>query len=164
MAAFIVLWPYLLTTKHRCLQKNNIGHTNLPPFASTSFKSSQNKFLMFAFSASVNVIGTLDTSLIAETFFSVTYLTNTLYGCETNIVFTVKMESVPKYIIFDLQTMVKSGLEKNILKVLHAGTYFPLLHKIPKITFSVTKTSSKRILTTKCNICIFKLIISRSLD
>ena len=27
MAVFIVLWPYLLTTKLRCLQKNNIGHT-----------------------------------------------------------------------------------------------------------------------------------------
>ena len=28
MAIFIVLWPYLLTTKLRCLQKNNIGHTS----------------------------------------------------------------------------------------------------------------------------------------
>ena len=27
MAIFIVLWPYLSTTKLRCLQKNNIGHT-----------------------------------------------------------------------------------------------------------------------------------------
>ena len=27
MAIFIVLWPYLLTAKLRCLQKNNIGHT-----------------------------------------------------------------------------------------------------------------------------------------
>ena len=27
MAIFIVLWPYLLTTKRRCLQKNIIGHT-----------------------------------------------------------------------------------------------------------------------------------------
>ena len=27
MAVFIVLWPYLLTTKLMCLQKNNIGHT-----------------------------------------------------------------------------------------------------------------------------------------
>ena len=29
MAIFIVLWPYLLTTKLRCLQKSNIGHTNM---------------------------------------------------------------------------------------------------------------------------------------
>ena len=29
MAVFIVLWPYLLTTKLRCLQKNNIRH-NIP--------------------------------------------------------------------------------------------------------------------------------------
>ena len=28
MAVFIVLWPYLSTTKLRCLKKNNIGHTN----------------------------------------------------------------------------------------------------------------------------------------
>ena len=28
MDIFIVLWPYLLTTKLRCLQKNDIGHTN----------------------------------------------------------------------------------------------------------------------------------------
>ena len=27
MTFFLVLWPYLLTTKLRCLQKNNIGHT-----------------------------------------------------------------------------------------------------------------------------------------
>ena len=27
MVIFIVLWPYLLTTLLRCLQKNNIGHT-----------------------------------------------------------------------------------------------------------------------------------------
>ena len=27
MVIFIVLWPYLLTAKLRCLQKNNIGHT-----------------------------------------------------------------------------------------------------------------------------------------
>ena len=27
MVVFIVLWPYLITTKLRCWQKNNIGHT-----------------------------------------------------------------------------------------------------------------------------------------
>ena len=29
MAVLIVLWPYLLTSKLRCLQKNNTGHTKL---------------------------------------------------------------------------------------------------------------------------------------
>merc|ERR1712051_673040 len=29
MVIFIVLWPYLLATNLRCLQKNTIGHTNL---------------------------------------------------------------------------------------------------------------------------------------
>ena len=33
MAVFIVLWPYLLTTKLRCLQKNNIEHTKQPAVA-----------------------------------------------------------------------------------------------------------------------------------
>jgi len=28
MTVFIVLWPYPSTTKPRCFQKNNIGHTN----------------------------------------------------------------------------------------------------------------------------------------
>ena len=27
MDSFIILWPYLLTNKLKCLQKNNIGHT-----------------------------------------------------------------------------------------------------------------------------------------
>ena len=44
MAVFIVLWPYLLTTKLRCLQRNNSGHskmhvryphTSMHPFLST---------------------------------------------------------------------------------------------------------------------------------
>ena len=39
------------------------------------------------------------------------------------------MESVTKNTIFGLKMMVKSGLEKFILKSLHAGDYFPLLHK-----------------------------------
>ena len=28
MAVFVVFWPYLLTTKLSCLQKNNFEHTN----------------------------------------------------------------------------------------------------------------------------------------
>ena len=28
MAIFVVIWPYLLTTKIICLQKKNFGHTN----------------------------------------------------------------------------------------------------------------------------------------
>ena len=29
MAVFILLWPYLLTTKLRCFQKNNIGYIKM---------------------------------------------------------------------------------------------------------------------------------------
>ena len=59
---------------------------------------------------------------------------NTSYLTGSYIVFTLKMESQPKNIIFSLEMMMKSGLEKIILKFLHAGNYFSLLHKIPKIT------------------------------
>ena len=48
-------------------------------------------------------------------------LINTSYLTESYIVFTLKMESVSKNTIFGLKMMVKSGLEKIILKSLHAG-------------------------------------------
>ena len=54
---------------------------------------------------------------------------NTPYLNDAYIVFTLKMESVSKNTIFGLKLMVKSGLEKIFLKFLHAGDYFPLLHK-----------------------------------
>ena len=57
------------------------------------------------------------------------FLFNMSYLTESCIVFTLKMESVPKNSIFGLKMMVKSGLEKIFLKYLHAGDYFPLLHK-----------------------------------
>ena len=40
------------------------------------------------------------------------------------IVFTLKMESQPKYTILSLKMMMKSGLEKNVLKFLHAQAIF----------------------------------------
>ena len=45
---------------------------------------------------------------------------NTSYLTDSYIVFTLKMESISKNTIFGLKMMVKSGLEKNILKSLHA--------------------------------------------
>ena len=51
------------------------------------------------------------------------YLTN------SNIFFTLKIESVSIITMFGLKMMVKSGLVKTFLKFLHAGDYFPLLHK-----------------------------------
>ena len=50
------------------------------------------------------------------------------YLTDSYIVFTLKIESVSKNTIFGLKMMVKSGLE-FFLKFLHAGDYFPLLHK-----------------------------------
>ena len=49
---------------------------------------------------------------------------NTSYLTDTYIFFTLEMESVSKNTIFDLKTMVKSGLEKIFLKSLHVGDYF----------------------------------------
>ena len=46
---------------------------------------------------------------------------NTSYLTDSYNVFTLKMESVIKNTIFGLKMMVKSGLEKFILKSLHAG-------------------------------------------
>ena len=46
---------------------------------------------------------------------------NTSYLTDSYIGFTLKMESVSKNTIFGLKIMVKSGLEKFILKSLHAG-------------------------------------------
>ena len=53
---------------------------------------------------------------------------NTSYLTNSYIVFTLNMESVSKNTIFGLKMMVKSGLEKILLKFLHGGDYFPLLH------------------------------------
>ena len=54
---------------------------------------------------------------------------HTSYLNDSYISFTLKMESVSKNTIFGLKMTVKSGLEKIFLKFLHAGDYFPLLHK-----------------------------------
>ena len=48
-------------------------------------------------------------------------LINTSYLTDSYIGFTLKMESVSKNTIFGLKMMVKSGLEKIILKSLNAG-------------------------------------------
>ena len=46
---------------------------------------------------------------------------NTSYLTDSYIGFTLKIESVSKNTFFGLKMMVKSGLEKNILKSLHVG-------------------------------------------
>ena len=50
------------------------------------------------------------------------YRLKTSYLTDSYIGFTLKMESVSKNTIFGLKMMVKSGLEKIILKSLHAGS------------------------------------------
>ena len=52
---------------------------------------------------------------------------NTSYLTDSYTVFTLKMESQPKNIIFGLKMMVKSDLEKFILNSLHAGRWLLLL-------------------------------------
>jgi uncharacterized protein YihD (DUF1040 family) len=56
------------------------------------------------------------------------FIFNMSYLTDSYIVFTLKMESVSKNTIFGLKMIVKSGLEKFILKSLHAGvTEFVIL-------------------------------------
>ena len=52
---------------------------------------------------------------------------NTSYLTDSYIIFTLKMESVSKNTIFGLKMMVKSGLEKFILKSLRAGQWLFLI-------------------------------------
>ena len=62
---------------------------------------------------------------IMERFFLLKlYALNTSYLTDSYIAFTLKMESVSRNTIFGLKMMVKSGLEKIILKFLHAQNYF----------------------------------------
>jgi hypothetical protein len=75
--------------------------------------------------------GTLNLQIIWSTQPTprVQVILNTSYLAESYIAFTLKMESVSRNTIFGLKMMMKSGLEKIFLKFLHAGDYFPLLHK-----------------------------------
>ena len=56
---------------------------------------------------------------------------NTSYLTDSYIVFTLELESGSKITIFGLKMMVKSGLEKFILKS-HFVTEFEILCKTPK--------------------------------
>ena len=54
---------------------------------------------------------------------------NTSYLTDSYIIFTLKMESVSKNAIFGPKNDGEKWSRKNILKFLHAGDYFLLLHK-----------------------------------
>ena len=69
---------------------------------------------------------------------------NTSYLNNSYIIFTLKMESVPKITIFGLKMMVKSGLEKyfwnsSMRKPFSSNSFYLLV--LRKITNSVTKTT-----------------------
>ena len=83
---------------------------------------------MIGYNFGVNIDRKMPMSANEQKFFVFSAL-NTSYLTDSFIVFTLKMESVSKNTIFGLKGMVKSGLEKIFLKFLHAGDYFPLLHK-----------------------------------
>jgi len=57
----------------------------------------------------------LNMTSVVEYHFNTSYLTDSYIGS------TLKMESVSKNTLFGPKMMVKSGLEKFILKSLHAG-------------------------------------------
>ena len=52
------------------------------------------------------------------------HIINTKYATDSTLVCPVKMEYGPENNIFVLKMMMKSGLEKNILKFLHAQAVF----------------------------------------
>ena len=52
------------------------------------------------------------------------YPLNTQYKRNSNFVYVLEMEYVHKINVFGLKMMVKSGLEKIILKFLHAQAIF----------------------------------------
>jgi hypothetical protein len=54
---------------------------------------------------------------VVTTFFITQYMRNQTIVC------LLKMEHAPKINLFNLKMMVKSGLEKNILKFIHAQNY-----------------------------------------
>ena len=77
-----------------------------------SFKAAQSHY---------NVSFVRSMPLFSFTFYSPPFFLNTSYLTDSYIVCTLKMESVSKNTIFGQKMMVKSGLEKFILKSLHAG-------------------------------------------
>ena len=56
-------------------------------------------------------------------------LLNTSYLTDSYICFTLKMKSVSKNTIFGLKMMVKSGLEKFILKSFHVARWLFFITK-----------------------------------
>ena len=65
----------------------------------------------------------LDTGFYS-TYFKILPSLNTYYATDSTLVCPVKMEYGPENNIFVLKMMMKSGLEKIILKFLHAQAIF----------------------------------------
>ena len=61
---------------------------------------------------------------IMETSFLICDLINTQYMTNSSLICRVKIEYVTKNNIFGLKMMMKGGLEKNILKFIHAQAIF----------------------------------------
>ena len=61
------------------------------------------------------------TTKTSNTYIKISSFINACHLTDSYIVFTLKMKSVSRTTIFGLKMMVKSGLEKFILKSLHAG-------------------------------------------
>ena len=70
------------------------------------------------------------------------------YLSDSYIVFTLKMESVTKNTIFGLKMMVKSGLEKFILKSLNAGSTLDLV--LPSFSISAIMWRNVRLKNSSC--------------
>ena len=97
-----VVWycPFISLVVAKCLRTNNEKHSPIDVPTSSIFFP-WNKFIL------------LNNQ-------NITHIINTSYLTDSYVLFTLKMESVYKITIFGLKMMVKSGLEKMFLKLLHA--------------------------------------------
>ena len=82
---------------------------------------------MLVINANVTPIQMEVKSFMSGNVFLLTQFLNTLYMSYSDIISPVKMEAVSKITIFGQKVMVKSSLEKFILKSLHAGRWLFLL-------------------------------------
>ena len=123
MLCFNLFWFSMLWVSLHTRQLVSF-YTYLLAFATVPLSYLMNSFTVSYILASDPMVQ-LPFSLLS--MFITTLLTRLTWLIHTS--FNLKMESESKITIFGLKMMVKSGLKNIFLKFLHAGDYFPPLHK-----------------------------------
>ena len=111
----ILVWSFKLSHQKICnfLKMEKLGNQHFHFFC---LKSAYILFLFFNIYAKALKADSLKRQQ--------SFLLNTSYFTDSDIIFTLKMESVSKNTIFGLKMMVKSGLEKNLFQVPPCGRLF----------------------------------------